>query len=96
MPTQISQKTDDFYVLRLNPLAEVKATFASVCGGSVAGAATEISVNTVKFLAAGSSTIIALFAFAAMTYAIYETMEHNTMEKGQWQIKKMKRPTLNI
>lgn len=90
MPTHLRPTTNDFYVLKLSPLAEVKAIFASICGGSLA-------TLPLKVIAlAPTAELVALgFAFTA-AYPIYNAMERRAMNNGQWRIKTMKRPAIDL
>lgn len=97
MPTQITPKTDNILVLRLNPLTELKACGASLTGGTIASSLPEFATAAAHItMSAGTGFVLALTAFAATSYAIYEAMEHRALTRGQWKITALKRPKIDI
>lgn len=98
MDQQLSGKADnDFLVLRLNPLSEIKACGASILGGGAASITTEFLGVAAKLALVPASNLVVLgVAFTAVALPIYEAMERRAMEAGHWKIIKMKRPAIEI
>ena len=99
MPTQLQSRNDNFYVLRLNPVSELKACGASLLSGGLASTSSELLMSFAKAaigIGTGSNILLAGFAFTCAAYPVYEAMERRAMQHGQWRIQTMKKPKISL
>lgn len=91
MPKNLPQKTDNIHLFKIAPMAEAKACFASASGGGAA-------IIPVKLIAlAPTVEFLAIFiAFSFVSYPVYEIMTDRAMKNGQWTIKTMKKPKIDL